>query len=106
MLVELGNGEALLLSRRVPGEIDPALGLIVELLERPGEDRIDGDALARHEDADDAIARHRPTITFLCSPNNPTGRIYTLDELAQLAEVLRQASARTRRCAAPPSART
>ena len=45
--------------QRVPGEIDPAFGLVVELLKRLGKNRIDGDAFARHDDADNALARNR-----------------------------------------------
>jgi aspartate aminotransferase len=39
----------------------------------------------------------RTRCVLINSPNNPTGRIYTLDELGQLSEILRQASARTGR---------
>ena len=41
---------------RVPGQVDPAVGLVVEVLQAAGEDRIDGDALSRREDADDALS--------------------------------------------------
>ena len=44
-----------------------------------------------------AAITDRTRCVLINSPNNPTGRIYSLDELAQLAEILRQASARTGR---------
>ncbi len=44
-----------------------------------------------------AAITERTRCVLVNSPNNPTGRIYTLDELASLADVLRQASARTGR---------
>jgi aspartate aminotransferase len=44
-----------------------------------------------------AAITERTRCVLINSPNNPTGRIYTLDELAGLAEILRQASARTGR---------
>ena len=44
-----------------------------------------------------AAITERTRCVLVNSPNNPTGRIYTLEELAGLADVLRQASARTGR---------
>lgn len=44
-----------------------------------------------------AAITDRTRCVLINSPNNPTGRIYSLDELVQLAEVLRQASSRTGR---------
>jgi aspartate aminotransferase len=44
-----------------------------------------------------AAITERTRCVLVNSPNNPTGRIYTLEELASLADVLRQASARTGR---------
>src|SRR5262245_27037709 len=63
-LVERGDGnlgrEALcIVLVDVPGHVDPALRLLVERLQRLGMNRIDGDALARVEDADDAVAWDR-----------------------------------------------
>src|SRR5262249_9768667 len=46
----------------VPAQIEPALGRILEILERRRLDRVDGNALAGREDADDAVARHRSAI--------------------------------------------
>jgi aspartate aminotransferase len=37
----------------------------------------------------------RTRCVLINSPNNPTGRIYSLDELGELADILRKASART-----------
>ena len=37
-------------------------GLVLEVLQRRRLDRIDGDALARRQDADDAVARHRAAV--------------------------------------------
>ena len=34
----------------------------------------------------DAIAVHRPKIVFICSPNNPTGRVYPLEDILRIAE--------------------
>ena len=42
----------------VPAHVEPALGLVVEGLQRRRLDGVDGDALSRREDADDAVARH------------------------------------------------
>jgi len=44
-----------------------------------------------------AAITERTRCVLVNSPNNPTGRIYTIEELASLADVLRQASARTGR---------
>ena len=46
----------------VPGHVDPALWLLVEGLQRFGVDRIDGDALAWIENADDAVAGDRAVL--------------------------------------------
>ncbi len=34
----------------------------------------------------DAIAVHRPKIVFICSPNNPTGRVYPLEDILRIAK--------------------
>ena len=44
-----------------------------------------------------AAITERTRCVLVNSPNNPTGRIYTAEELAGLADILRQASARTGR---------
>lgn len=44
-----------------------------------------------------AAITERTRCVLVNSPNNPTGRIYTIEELASLADVLRQASVRTGR---------
>src|SRR5690242_8473115 len=46
----------------VPPHIELALRLILELFERLRLDRINGNALAGSEDADDAVARHRTAL--------------------------------------------
>ena len=46
----------------VPAHVEPALRLVLELAQRRRLDRIDGDPLARREDADDAVARHRAAV--------------------------------------------
>src|SRR5690606_27683780 len=46
----------------VPGDVDPALGLLVECLQRFGVNGVDGDALPRRENANDAIARNRAAL--------------------------------------------
>src|SRR5665213_2936528 len=46
----------------IPAHVEPALRLLFEILQRRRLDRIDGDALARRNDADDAVARHRAAI--------------------------------------------
>lgn len=33
-----------------------------------------------------AIAERKPKILFICSPNNPTGIVYSLDDIAELAD--------------------
>lgn len=33
-----------------------------------------------------AVIEHRPQLTFLCTPNNPTGQIFTREELVRLAD--------------------
>ena len=43
----------------VPGQVDPAFRLAVELFKRPGENRIDRNAFARHRNAHNAFARNR-----------------------------------------------
>src|SRR5262245_45179526 len=57
-LDEDARRESLTFSGRVPGQIDPAVGLAVEVLKGAGEDWMDDDAVARHADADDAFARN------------------------------------------------
>ena len=52
------NRKALLFGTRIPGEVHPALGLVVELLQRLGEDRVDGYPCPGHKDANDALTRH------------------------------------------------
>src|ERR1019366_10038969 len=46
----------------VPAHIEPAVRLFVEGDKIGGLDRIDGDSLARGQNADDTIARHRAAI--------------------------------------------
>ena len=46
----------------VPAHVEPALGLVVEVLQGRRLDRIDGDPLARRHDADDALAGHRAAL--------------------------------------------
>ena len=46
----------------VPAHVEPALRLFLEILQRRRLDRIDRDALARRDDADDAVARHRAAV--------------------------------------------
>ena len=62
-LVDGGNaharGEALAIALLdVPAHVEPALRLVVELRQFGRLDRIDRDALARRDDADDAVAGH------------------------------------------------
>lgn len=52
-------------------------------------------SVERHEDftldvaaTTAAIVRHRPTITFLCSPNNPTGRTETAEVVEDLLDAV------------------
>src|SRR4029453_12331217 len=42
----------------VPAQIKPALGDVLEILQRRRLDRVDGDALARGENADNTVARY------------------------------------------------
>ena len=46
----------------VPAHVEPALRRVLEVLQRRRLDRIDRDALARRQDADDAVARHRAAV--------------------------------------------
>ncbi len=46
----------------IPANIEPALRLFLEILQRRRLDRINRDPLTRRDDADDAISRHRTTI--------------------------------------------
>src|SRR5580704_4255978 len=46
----------------IPAHVEPALRLLLEILQRRRLDRIDRDALARRDDPDDAVARHRPAV--------------------------------------------
>ena len=46
----------------IPAHVEPALRLLLEILQRRRLDRIDRDALARRHDADDAVARHRAAV--------------------------------------------
>ena len=46
----------------VPTHVEPALRLVFELFERLRLDRINGNALAGREDANDAVARHRTAL--------------------------------------------
>ena len=46
----------------IPAHVEPALRLVLEILQRRRLDRIDRDALARRDDADDAVARHRAAV--------------------------------------------
>jgi hypothetical protein len=41
----------------LPAHVEPAVGLVVEVGERRRLDRVDGDALAGGEDADDTVGR-------------------------------------------------
>ena len=34
----------------------------------------------------DTVNRRKPKIVFICSPNNPTGRVYPLDEILRIAD--------------------
>lgn len=38
----------------------------------------------------DVIRRHRPKVLLLCHPHNPTGHVYTVDELRQIAAVAKE----------------
>lgn len=40
------------------------------------------------EDAVQTVARHSPSLVFLCNPNNPTGRYLSENEVRQIARVL------------------
>jgi hypothetical protein len=53
------GGKPLVVTDRLPSQIDPTFGLGIELLESLREDRINDDAFAGSADADDALARHR-----------------------------------------------
>ena len=55
---DAGREELLALLVEVPAHVEPALRLIVEGGERRRLDWIDGDPLARRQNADDAVARH------------------------------------------------
>ena len=35
----------------------------------------------------EAIVRKKPKIVFICSPNNPTGRVYPLEKIVRIAEI-------------------
>lgn len=39
------------------------------------------------EDFEEKIRRHRPSIFLLVSPHNPTGRLFTREELTQMVEI-------------------
>src|SRR6185503_300518 len=44
---------------RIPGQIDPAVRLVVESLQGPGENGIDSDTLSLGQNAHDPVTRHR-----------------------------------------------
>ena len=46
----------------VPAHVQPAFRLVLELTQCMRLDRVDGDPLARREDADNAVARHRAAV--------------------------------------------
>src|SRR5882724_2652223 len=46
----------------VPAHVEPALRLLLEILQRRRLDRIDRDALPRRDDPDDPVAWHRATV--------------------------------------------
>ena len=46
----------------VPAHVEPALRIVLEFAQGRRLDRIDRDALARRENADDAVARHRAAV--------------------------------------------
>jgi hypothetical protein len=46
----------------VPAHVEPAFRLVLVILQRRRLDRIDRDPLARRDDADNAVARHRSAI--------------------------------------------
>src|SRR6185436_941780 len=54
-----GVGAAAVAADRVPADVDPAFGRLAEAFQRGAVDGVDGDALARGDDADDAVARQR-----------------------------------------------
>lgn len=58
---------------RVPVEVD--------LIEKDGQYEIDFEAL------ETALKNPNATLMILCNPQNPSGRIWTKDELAQIAEL-------------------
>lgn len=39
------------------------------------------------EDFEAKIKEHRPKVLIFCSPHNPTGRVWTMEELTRLAEI-------------------
>ena len=57
------------------------------LVRQPGRDALDLEAI------DDALA-HGAGALLLCNPHNPTGRVFTVEELAALAEIVDRRGAR------------
>lgn len=65
------------------GQIARVTGTDVIEIERAEQFRIDADrAIA-------AIAEHRPTVTFLCSPNNPTGIVESRELVERVLDTVR-----------------
>jgi len=58
-----------------------AVPLVAELRGAYLHYQLDLDAVAA------AIARHRPRLLLLCSPHNPSGRVFSREELSALAEL-------------------
>src|SRR5260370_41661560 len=52
----------------VPAQIEPTLGHILKVLQRWRLDRVDGDTLARGENADNAAARNRAAVGRAAHP--------------------------------------
>ncbi len=50
----------------------------------PGQPGLQADAAQ----LDDALATHKPKVFLFNNPSNPTGMVYTRDEVAALADVL------------------